>query len=212
MGILERIRKVFTKGRPKDSPHPFIFFEGGAKTYLTKAAEDILAAAGVDRDRFVRRLKRISKHINSPDLAGIEAVIIKIPESDGDVLVYLSEGCAKERVKYGLTKRECEVLACLVKGNTNEEISKCLDISTGTVNSHLDNIYAKLNVSSRLKAALRAVVNGVICPCSAANRILFFKSPPVNCPALLSLISLDCEEDSEPGGPGRTTDGLGNDT
>jgi len=51
-----------------------------------------------------------------------------------------------------LTAREREVLALLVEGLTNPEISRRLVISIGTTRTHVSNILAKLGVSNRAEA------------------------------------------------------------
>jgi DNA-binding NarL/FixJ family response regulator len=53
-----------------------------------------------------------------------------------------------------LTARELQVLACLVLGNTNREISRELHIGESTVKFHIDGIFAKLGVSNRTEAAV----------------------------------------------------------
>jgi DNA-binding CsgD family transcriptional regulator len=55
----------------------------------------------------------------------------------------------------GLTPREHQVLAWVARGQTNLEVAETLWISPGTVRKHLENIYAKLGVSSRTAAAAR---------------------------------------------------------
>jgi DNA-binding NarL/FixJ family response regulator len=55
-----------------------------------------------------------------------------------------------------LTKREKEVLNLIVKGATNREIADTLSIAENTVKVHLRNIMEKLQVQSRLQAALMA--------------------------------------------------------
>ncbi len=52
-----------------------------------------------------------------------------------------------------LTPREREVLALLVKGQTNLEIAEQLTISLSTVKFHVSSILDKLGVSSRAEAA-----------------------------------------------------------
>lgn len=52
----------------------------------------------------------------------------------------------------GLTAREIEVLHLLRDGLTNKEIARQLLISQGTVRTHLENIFAKLNVHTRAAA------------------------------------------------------------
>ena len=61
-----------------------------------------------------------------------------------------------------LTKRELEVLALLVAGQTNNEIAAQLGISRGTVRLHVSNILAKLGVSNRTEAAMLAVQHKLI--------------------------------------------------
>ena len=48
-----------------------------------------------------------------------------------------------------LTSREMSVLGLVVDGKTNEEIADAMSISIFTVKSHLQKIYAKLNISGR---------------------------------------------------------------
>lgn len=54
----------------------------------------------------------------------------------------------------GLTKRELEILTLVAEGLTNEEIGKKIFISRKTVKTHLTNIFDKLQVHNRFKAAL----------------------------------------------------------
>ena len=54
---------------------------------------------------------------------------------------------------HGLTKRELEVLRLVAAGNSNREIASVLVISEHTVARHLQNIFAKLGVSSRTGAS-----------------------------------------------------------
>ena len=53
-----------------------------------------------------------------------------------------------------LTRREREILACVANGLRNREIAEKLCISEQTVKTHLTRIFAKLDVNSRLGAAL----------------------------------------------------------
>lgn len=52
-----------------------------------------------------------------------------------------------------LTTRESEVLFWLSNGKTNKEIAQILDIGARTVNKHLEQVFAKLNVENRTTAA-----------------------------------------------------------
>jgi DNA-binding NarL/FixJ family response regulator len=53
-----------------------------------------------------------------------------------------------------LTRREMEILKLVAEGLTNEEIGKKIFISEKTVKTHLTNIFDKLKVNNRFKAAL----------------------------------------------------------
>jgi DNA-binding NarL/FixJ family response regulator len=53
---------------------------------------------------------------------------------------------------HGLTARELEVLRLVAAGGSNREIAATLVISERTVARHLQNIFAKLGVSSRTAA------------------------------------------------------------
>src|SRR3990172_11274863 len=56
-----------------------------------------------------------------------------------------------------LTSREMDVLHLVVDGKTNAEIAISLGISAKTVEKHLDSIYRKMGVASRVEAAVMAV-------------------------------------------------------
>jgi len=55
------------------------------------------------------------------------------------------------------TPREMEVLRHVVEGKTNGEIGVALGISEKTVEKHLDSIFRKMSVVSRVEAAVMAV-------------------------------------------------------
>jgi DNA-binding NarL/FixJ family response regulator len=55
-----------------------------------------------------------------------------------------------------LTQREREILAAIARGQTNQEIAGALSLSLKTVQNHVSNIYAKLRVADRTRAAIRA--------------------------------------------------------
>lgn len=51
-----------------------------------------------------------------------------------------------------LSEREFDVLNCIYEGKTNQQITDSLFISINTVKTHINNIYLKLDVSSRSQA------------------------------------------------------------
>jgi DNA-binding NarL/FixJ family response regulator len=56
-----------------------------------------------------------------------------------------------------LTKREGHIVAAIVEGATNRDISAQLGVSEQTVKNHLSNIFDKVGVSNRLELALFAI-------------------------------------------------------
>ena len=55
-----------------------------------------------------------------------------------------------------LTSREREVLGLIARGRNNQEIAKHLYLSPKTVRNHISNIFAKLQVTDRSQAIVRA--------------------------------------------------------
>lgn len=58
---------------------------------------------------------------------------------------------------FGLTPRELEIVALIVQGGTNKDIAAKCGISEETVKRHLQNIFEKLGVTSRLELAMYAI-------------------------------------------------------
>ena len=59
-----------------------------------------------------------------------------------------------------LSPREREILRCLARGASNKEIARELDLAESTVKIHVQHILRKLNLSSRVQAAVYAVESG----------------------------------------------------
>ncbi|NDJ19569.1 GAF domain-containing protein [Myxacorys almedinensis A] len=62
----------------------------------------------------------------------------------------------------GLSEREQEVMALLVKGLRDRDIAHHLTISESTVKFHMNNVVSKLKVRTRYQAIHQAIVNGWI--------------------------------------------------
>ncbi len=72
----------------------------------------------------------------------------------------------KHRLPHNLTRRELDVVRALMQGCSNKEIARQLVISERTVQTHLSNIFAKMQVTSRTEVVLAAINNGWL-PASA---------------------------------------------
>lgn len=55
---------------------------------------------------------------------------------------------------FNLTAREAEILIWLSRGKTNRDIGEILNISSRTVNKHLEQVFQKLGVDNRTAAAV----------------------------------------------------------
>lgn len=68
----------------------------------------------------------------------------------------------RERTEHGLTPREVQVLRLIARGSSNREIATALVISERTVARHVQNIFAKLRISSRAAASVFAVEHDLL--------------------------------------------------
>jgi DNA-binding CsgD family transcriptional regulator len=82
----------------------------------------------------------------APDLAGLDR----------------ESSAAASGATAGLTLRELEVLRLVTTGRTNHEIALELVVSDHTVRRHLQNIFAKIGVSSRAAATAFAFEHGIV--------------------------------------------------
>ncbi len=116
----------------------------GAQGYLLK---------DMDPDALVTALRDImqGKTVVSPDLA---PVLARVVQDDG-VIPPIPSPFAN------LTPRELEILSLLAEGQSNKVIARNLGISDGTVKLHVKAILRKLDVHSRVEAAVIAVEQGL---------------------------------------------------
>ncbi len=61
----------------------------------------------------------------------------------------------------GLTLRETEVVALIAEGLTNQEIARVLHVSTATVKTHINNLFAKAGLKDRAQAVRYAYRHGL---------------------------------------------------
>jgi two-component system nitrate/nitrite response regulator NarL len=114
--------------------------QGGAQGYLLKDMEP---------DDLVNALRAIvgGATIVAQELTGILA---KAVQGEG-------QASTARDVFADLTPREAEILCLLADGQSNKVIARNLGISDGTVKLHVKSILRKLNVHSRVEAAVIAV-------------------------------------------------------
>jgi two-component system nitrate/nitrite response regulator NarL len=132
--------KVLALGLSEEADDVLKYIEAGAAGYIVKdsSLEDLVGT--------LRSTQRGEAQI-SPKVAGamIER-LSRLAKMFSTVENGITEGI-------GLTPREQEVLQCIRKGCTNQEIASLLLVEIGTVKNHVHNILEKLNVSNRNEAA-----------------------------------------------------------
>ncbi|HET7183081.1 MAG TPA: response regulator transcription factor [Terriglobales bacterium] len=64
--------------------------------------------------------------------------------------------------RYGLTRREMQMVAAIVEGSSNREIALKFNVREDTVKHHLTSIFSKLGVSTRLELALFAIEHRLV--------------------------------------------------
>jgi len=136
----------------------------GAVAALKGVWPDHLGA--VPQQRFEQRLEAASQGL-SPALrqaAWAEGEAMSLDDAIDYALRRGSGEADTAERPGGLTSRELEVVRLLATGLTNREIAVALVISERTVHRHVENILAKLQLTSRAQAAIWAVGLGVAQP------------------------------------------------
>ncbi len=90
--------------------------------------------------------------------SGMKLTANYIPDQNGGyVVIKAGRGIATvDTSALPLTGREKEIVTLVAVGKTNTEIGLILGISARTVQKHLENIFRKLGVESRMALAMRA--------------------------------------------------------
>lgn len=89
-------------------------------------------------------------------------VVREVHRGERPVLPEVQARLAERASMPTLTSREIEVLQLISQGLRNKEVGAMLGITEGTVQIHVKNIFAKLNVNDRTGAVQVAVRRGLI--------------------------------------------------
>jgi two-component system, NarL family, nitrate/nitrite response regulator NarL len=115
----------------------------GARGYLLK---------NIEADYFVSAITRA----HQGEAVVAEAMMGKLVQQ-----FRAGEPAAASREDERLTTREREILGYVALGESNKVIARRLDLSESTVKIHVQNILKKLNLTSRVQAAVYAVEHGL---------------------------------------------------
>ena len=130
-----------------DDQYIFSLLQAGASGYLLKSAP---------MNELVQAIRQVQAGESPLDPAIARKVVVRI-SADRLAPHLLDKGSTTIEL---LTGRELEVLQLLARGWNNRAIAEALFISDRTVQAHLTNIFAKMQVNSRLEAVLTAIRRG----------------------------------------------------
>ncbi|MDE6138038.1 MAG: response regulator transcription factor [Candidatus Gastranaerophilales bacterium] len=128
-------------------------FAAGADGYITK---------GATSEQTISAIKAVSEGVGWLDPAIARVVLSNIRKNSPVDSKSGGINYQKGKNLYGLTEREMEVLALLVEGLKNPQISKKLVITIATTKTHVHNILQKLYVKTRSKAVATAMKDGLV--------------------------------------------------
>lgn len=135
-----------------DDDSLFSALRAGARGYLTKDAGG---------DEIVRAVENV--------LSGDAGLA---PQIQRRLLERLSESeqpAPAPEAPDGLTARETEVLVLIAEGMTNQEIARAMQVSTATVKTHINNLFAKTGLKDRAQAVRYAYGHGLAKPPSVGR-------------------------------------------
>lgn len=117
----------------------------GARGYLLK---------NIDTDFLLDSIRRAAngESVMSPQMGGKLADAMRNPP----------KGASPVPDTNKLSPREREIIAMLARGASNKEIARELNLAESTVKIHVQGILRKLNLASRVQAAVYAVEHGLV--------------------------------------------------
>ncbi len=118
----------------------------GARGYLLK---------NIDAEFFADAVRRAARGeaVVAPGMTGKLVAGLQKPAQDG--------GAAGAAAHDRLSPREREILVLLARGASNKELARELGLAESTVKIHVQGILRKLNLTSRVQAAVYAVESGL---------------------------------------------------
>lgn len=120
--------------------------KSGARGYLVK---------NIDADFLVDAIRRAARGeaVMSPQMT---SKLVQGLQNGGREMV--PEAADKDRI----SPREREILMLVARGASNKEMARELKLAESTVKIHVQSILRKLNLTSRVQAAVYAVEHGIV--------------------------------------------------
>jgi DNA-binding NarL/FixJ family response regulator len=147
----------------EDEERVYETIRAGASGYLVKGAEvarivaaiqEVVAGGTVIEPRIARRFWNYFKSVEPG--GGL------VPPAPSGAPPPHDAAPAAPAAAFGLTDFERDLLQMIAKGLSNAEAGRVLDVERRTVRTHLGHIYAKMGVSSRVEAVVKALRAGVV--------------------------------------------------
>lgn len=106
-----------------------------------------------------RRIAAQLRTVTRPDRAALDHHLAAAGDEEADdrAVRAAARGCQAATDPVGLSIRELEVLRHVALGLTNAQVATRLSVAPRTINAHLTNIYAKLDVVTRTAAVRFAI-------------------------------------------------------
>ncbi len=133
--VLRRLRLIQPESR-------VIFFSSSAMPHEVKRARELGAVGFLQKDIEFNQLRQAILTVHSGSAHWPESL--------------------RPQRKAIVSSREMDVLECLTRGLTNDDIAKALNISLETVKSHVKSLLVKLDAADRTEAVARAYQLGLV--------------------------------------------------
>jgi two-component system, NarL family, nitrate/nitrite response regulator NarL len=128
---------------------------------LSEAEDDLARALRAGANGYLLKSMEPDEVVDAIQRAQRGETVVALAMTAKLVKLYDQKGQDATSLLDALTPREREILTHLSRGESNKAIARNLDISHDTVKLHVRHILAKLNLSSRVEAAVFAVEHRV---------------------------------------------------
>lgn len=123
---------------------------------VSDAQEDMAAALRAGAQGYLLKNMEPSEVVDAI-LRAARGETVVAPQMTAKLVNLLDAKQGRQNLLDQLTQREQQILSYLARGESNKSIARALGISHDTVKLHVRNILAKLNLTSRVEAAVFAV-------------------------------------------------------
>ena len=139
-------------GLPRDELHRTPYFNEFLRPFRTVEGVDLYVYRG---QRNVGDL-RVWRAAGRKPLGEREITLLNLLQPYLlDAMLAPRSAAASSAERFGLTPREAQICELLVKGMTDQEIGRLLRLGYWTVRTHLQHVFAKLEVSNRVELTHR---------------------------------------------------------